>query len=83
MWVSEALIIIATRILAMSCLFTQPVIQHVIKVSCDAMEEPLSCYNFYSKSKCVVECPSPFVPNIENVCVCPVGSTRSNCEDSK
>ena len=40
-----------------------------------------SCCNFYSNSECVDECPSPFMPNSDYVCDCPVGTTGSSCED--
>ena len=38
------------------------------------------CCNFYHASMCVVECPSPFLPNQDNVCVCPAGD---NCSEGE
>ena len=28
----------------------------------------------------MTECPSPFIPNSDNICACPEGLTGSNCE---
>ena len=44
---------------------------------------PNDCCNFYNNSMCVDECPSPFVPNSESICVCPEGKTGTNCEDGE
>ena len=38
------------------------------------------CCNFYHASMCVVECTSPFLPNQDNVCVCPAGD---NCSEGE
>ena len=32
---------------------------------------------------CVESCTNPFLPNSDCVCVCPVGTTGHNCEDSE
>ena len=42
--------------------------------------EYLSCCNFYHNSICVAQCPSPFVVNIDNECICPMGTTGDLCE---
>ena len=50
------------------------------------------CCNFYNDSMCVDECPSPFLGTtitdtttsiIDNVCVCPVGTTGFNCTEGE
>ncbi|CAI7992907.1 Sushi, von Willebrand factor type A, EGF and pentraxin domain-containing protein 1 [Geodia barretti] len=41
-----------------------------------------SCCNFYHELTCVANCPSAYVENEENDCVCPVGTTGNNCEHS-
>ena len=44
---------------------------------------PNDCCNFYNNSMCMDECPSPFIPNTVNECVCPVGTTGHDCEDGE
>ena len=77
----------------MSTTSIQPTITVFVSTDCDpACDEGLmrcygnmdtECCNFYNNSVCVDECPGPFLPNSDNICVCPVGKTGENCEDGE
>ena len=41
------------------------------------------CCNFYNASTCVDECPSHLLPNNDNDCACPVGTTGYNCSEGE